>query len=158
MPSQTHNEQSRIRFRRIRSTKAFTLVELMVVLVILALLAGVVTVSVRSYLLRSKQNVAKLEISKMMQAIESFYATMNRYPTNAEGLEILAAKTDEISDGFLTFVPTDPWGNAYEYRSPGLESEYEILCFGEDRREGGTGKDRDITSNELSRARKGAQL
>ena len=133
---------------------AFTLVELMVVLVILALLSGVVTVSVQTYLLRSKQSIAKIEISKMMQALDVFYATMNRYPTNAEGLAILATKSDEFPDALLKSLSNDPWGNPYEYRSPGVFDDFEILCFGNDRREGGTGKDKDITSMELSRARK----
>ena len=144
-------------FRNRKQRSAFTLVELMVVLVILALLSGVVTVSIRTYLLKSKQSVAKLEISKMVQATDTYFATLDRYPSNAEGLAILAAKTEDFPEGILTFVPSDPWGNSYEYRSPGTESEYEIVCFGADKREGGTGANKDITSMELSKARKAAK-
>ena len=144
-------------FQNRRQRSGFTLVELMVVLVILAMLSGVVTVSIRTYLLRSKQSVAKIEISKMVQATDTYFATLDRYPSNAEGLAILAAKTEDFPEGILTFVPSDPWGNSYEYRSPGAESEYEIVCFGADKREGGTGANKDITSMELAKARKSAK-
>jgi general secretion pathway protein G len=106
-------------------------VELMVVLVILALLTGVVTINIRGYLLRSKQQIAKIEIGK-----------------------ILTQQSNEFPEGILTFLPTDPWGQAYDYRCPGTNDPYEIVCFGADRREGGSDGDRDITSMELKRARK----
>ena len=144
-------------FQNRKHRSAFTLVELMVVLVVLALLSGVVTVSVRTYLLKSKQSVAKIEISNMVQATDTFFATLDRYPTNAEGLAILAAKTEDFPEGVLTFVPNDPWGIPYEYRSPGAEYEYEIISFGADKREGGTGANKDITSMELAKARKSSK-
>jgi len=134
--------------------RGFTLVELMVVLVILSLLSGVVTFSIQTYLIKSKQNIAKLEIGKMIQALDSFYVSIGRYPSNEEGISILAAKTDDAPQGLLTFVPSDPWGHQYEYRSPGAEDPYEIICFGADKREGGTGGDKDITSMDLTRGKK----
>ncbi|MCD0459990.1 type II secretion system major pseudopilin GspG [Roseiconus lacunae] len=121
----------------------------MVVIVIIGLLSGVVTMSVRSYLIRSKQNVAKLEISKICQAIETFYTTYDRYPTNEEGLRILATPSSEFADGILTFLPSDPWGNAYEYVSPAQSSPYEVICYGANKREGGAGADQDISSEEI---------
>ncbi|MCU0718136.1 MAG: type II secretion system major pseudopilin GspG [Pirellula sp.] len=141
-------------FRRTRIGRgAFTLVELMVTLVVLALLSGVVTLSVRSYLLRSKQNIASVEISRIVEALDTFYASYDRYPSNEEGLNILTEKSNEFPEGLLTFLPNDPWGNAYEYRSPGVTEPFDIICFGADKREGGSGGDRDITSGAI-RARK----
>lgn len=134
--------------------RGFTLVELMVVLVILAMLSGVVTLSIRGYLLKSKQNVAKVEISKMMQALDTFYSNFDRYPTNEEGLVILAARTEEFPEGILSFVPKDPWKHAYEYRSPGAVEPFEVVCFGADHRDGGEGGDRDITSMSIGRGAK----
>jgi general secretion pathway protein G len=136
------------------SRGAFTLVELMVVLVIVALLSGVVTLSVRGYLLKSKQNIAKLEISKLIQGLDTFYANFDRYPSNEEGLEILAAKTDDFPGGILSFVPKDPWNFPYAYRCPGATEPYEIVCFGSDHRDGGDGGDRDITSMAIARGSK----
>ena len=110
--------------------QGFTLVELMVSLVILALLASAVAVSIRSYLIRSKQSIAKIEISRMSQAVEAFYATFDRYPTNDEGIEVLVSKSDEFPEGLLDFLPSDPWGNSYEYRSPGDSTPFEIVSLG----------------------------
>ena len=138
-------------YRRHETRLAFTLVELMVVIVIIGLLSGVVTVSVRGYLISSKQNVAKLEISKLVQAIETFYITLDRYPTSQEGLAILAAKSDAFPEGLLDFLPLDPWGHAYEYVSPGRVRPFEIISYGADHREGGSGGDTDIRSDEIQR-------
>ncbi|WP_231604761.1 type II secretion system major pseudopilin GspG [Crateriforma conspicua] len=127
----------------------FTLVELMVVIVIIGLLSGVVTISVRSYLIRSKQNVAKMEISKICQALETFYTTYDRYPSNQEGLTVLATSNEEFAEGILTFVPVDPWGHDYEYVSPGKTRPYDVICYGADHREGGTGPGADLTSDQI---------
>src|SRR5579872_7562448 len=89
--------------------RAFSLVELMVVIVIIGLLAGVATISVRSYLVRGKQNVARLEISKICQALETFYGHFDHYPTAEEGIAALATKSDAFPDGLLNKVPLDPW-------------------------------------------------
>jgi general secretion pathway protein G len=125
------------------------LVELMVVIVIIGLLASVVTFSVRTYLITSKQNIAKVQISKFAQAIETFYTTYDRYPSNEEGLEVLTEESDELAAGLFSSIPDDPWGNRYEYISPGRTEPFEIICYGADNREGGAGADKDIRSDEL---------
>lgn len=136
-----------IRDRRRRG--AFSLVELIVVMVILGMLAGLVAVRTRGYLISSKQNAARAEIANIVKAIETFYADQGRYPTTDEGLEILAQGTDSWPDGFLNRVPRDPWKNPYEYVSPGSSAPYEVICLGADHREGGAGEDLDITSETL---------
>ena len=128
---------------------AFTLVELMVVIVIIGLLAGAVTVSVRSYLIRGKQNVAKMEISRICQALDTFYAEFDRYPTNDEGLAVLAESTDAFPDGLLNKLPKDPWGNYYEFVQPGRGGPYDVMSLGADGREGGTGADSDLTNTDV---------
>ena len=120
----------------------------MVVIVIIGLLSGVVTISVRSYLIRSKQNVARLEIAKINGALDTFYGEFDRYPTNEEGLEVLVEPSAAFPDGLLNKLPTDPWGNAYEYHSPGRNSPYDVICFGADNREGGTAADADLSSED----------
>ena len=134
-------------YRRNRRS-AFSLIEVMVVIVIIGLLSGVVTLSVRSYLIRSKQNIAKLEISKISQALETYYTAYDKYPTSAEGLDVLAKPTEEFPDGLLTFLPRDPWDNPYEYFCPGRTMPFDIICYGADHREGGSGADKDL-SNEF---------
>ncbi len=142
------------RFNRRHRRRGFSLVELMVVIVIIGLLAGVVTFSVRSYLILSKQNVAKLEISKMAQALETFYTSRDRYPTNEEGLAVLTKPSDDFPNGLLSFLPDDPWGHPYEYVSPGRTAAFEVVSYGADHREGGAGADKDLRSDELMKKSK----
>lgn len=135
--------------KRSRPTFGFTLIELMVVIVIIGLVAGTVTVGVRSYLIRGKQNVAKMEIAKITQAIESFYLEQDRIPTNEEGLEILTQTSEAFPEPLLSTLPSDPWGNPYEYLETGSSPAYEVVCYGADGREGGDGADEDISSLHL---------
>ena len=129
--------------------QAFSLVELIVVMVILGMLAGLVAVRTRGYLISSKQNAAKTEIANLVKAVETFYADQSRYPTTDEGINILLAPTDSWPDGFLNKAPLDPWKNPYEYVSPGSSEPYEIICLGADGREGGEGENLDFTSESL---------
>ena len=142
--------------RRLRSFAAagFSLVELLVVIVIIGILASLVAFRTRSYLVVSKQNAAKLDISRIVQAIDTYYATHDRYPSNDEGLELLTAKDEVFVDGILKSIPLDPWSNPYQYNSPGADSAYEVICLGADKREGGEGADRDLSSEELDRSTK----
>jgi general secretion pathway protein G len=132
----------------------FTLVELMVVIVIIGVLASAVTFSVRGYLITSKQNVARMDISKITAALETFYTLNDRFPSNEEGLAILNKPTDRMPDGILSKLPVDPWGSPYQYNSPGRSRPYEVITFGADRREGGTGGDTDLTSADTDPAAK----
>ena len=143
-----------IRAKKQQRRSGFTLVELMGVIVILGLLASVITVSVRRYMITSRQNIARLEISKICQAVESFYVEKGRYPETAEGLEALLGNADN-PDGFLpgTRMVKDPWGNPYDYVIPGKTTHFDVLSYGGDGREGGTGVNMDISSAELDSVR-----
>ena len=128
--------------------EAFSLVELIVVMVIIAMLAGLVALRTRSYLIAAKQNAVRAEIASLSAALDSFYADQGRYPTSDEGLDVLVEGTPSFPDGFINKVPRDPWKNPYEYLSPGRDAPYEILSFGEDGEEGGEGAAADISSEE----------
>ena len=139
----------RAAFRSHRNRRAFSLVELIVVMVILGMLAGLVALRTRGYLISSKQNAARAEIASIVKALETFYADQGRYPTTDEGLDILVDGTATWPEGFLDKVPQDPWKNPYEYVSPGSTQPYEVLCLGADGREGGEGEDQDFSSESL---------
>lgn len=139
--------------RKRRKRSAFTLVELMVVIVIIGLLASAVTLGVRSYLITGKQNIAKMEIANICQALDTYYATVDRYPSIEQGLDVLASGKMSEGGGLLDKLPRDPWGNPYEYIQPGIESPYEVVCLGADQREGGDGANEDITSETLKSER-----
>lgn len=126
--------------------RGFSLVEIMVVLVIIGLLAGVVTLNVRQFLTAGKQNTARAEIATLVEAIEAFSTITGRYPTNEEGLQSLLTPTESLSQPLLKQDPIDPWGNPYQYNSPGERDAYEVVSLGADGREGGVGEDVDIVS------------
>lgn len=144
-----HQPSSRPRYRL--QAAGFSLVELMVVLVIIGLLAGLVTINVRGHLIRGKQAAAKADIATLRDALESFYIAHDRYPTNEEGITILTQTTDRMPEPLLqsSSVPKDPWGRPYQYNQPGRSGPYEILSLGADGREGGEGADQDVVSWEL---------
>jgi general secretion pathway protein G len=124
-------------------------VEIMIVIVIIGLLAGVVTVNVRSYMTKAKQNTAKNEIATIVQALDTFYASYGRYPSNEEGLTVLTEATEKDPEPLLSGDPIDPWGQPYQYNSPGSAGPFEVICYGADGRQSGTGAEADITSDQL---------
>ncbi|MBX9654961.1 type II secretion system major pseudopilin GspG [bacterium] len=123
---------------------AFTLVEIMVVLVIIGLLATAVTVNVRGYMASGYQNTVKMEMRAAMDAVETFHAMTGRYPTNEEGLAILSQSSEQFAEPLLSRTPIDPWGKPYEYIAPGQDHPFEINCYGADGRPGGKGSDADL--------------
>jgi general secretion pathway protein G len=131
------------------SHSGFSLVELIVVMVIIGMLATMVVFRTRSYLIVSKQNAAKMEISRISEALETYYAMSDRYPTNEEGLVVLSQDSENFPDGILNKLSVDPWKSDYQYNSPGRNSAYEVICLGADGREGGEGADKDISSEDV---------
>jgi general secretion pathway protein G len=149
--SKTKVRKTGAKFKRDRRG-GFTLIELLVVLVILSLIMGLVGPRVLSYLSDARSKSAKLQIESLASALDLFYLDTGRYPTTSEGLSALVAKVpnaDRWNGPYINqqAVPTDPWGNAYQYRSPGDVGPYEIVSFGSDARKGGSGDAGDITSN-----------
>ena len=128
----------------------FTLVELMVVVVIVGIMATVVTVSVTDYLVTGKQNATRNEIAQIKSALELFYTEFDRYPTNDEGLAILVKPTSRHPNGILQGDLLDPWTNPYLYIYPGVHGTYDIVSYGANKVEGGTGADEDIKSWDLA--------
>jgi general secretion pathway protein G len=122
--------------------RAFSFIEVMIVVVIIGVLAGTVTLASKHYLDRAKRSRAKADIATYQSALASFYADAGRYPTTDEGLAVLVPK-------FIDRVRSDPWGRPYGYACPGRTGAYEVTCLGADGREGGDGADADISSDDL---------
>jgi general secretion pathway protein G len=144
----------RARGVRLGSDRAgFTLVEMLVVLTIIALILGLVGPRVLNYLGESRTKTAKLQIESFGSALDLFYLDTGRYPTTSEGLNALVARPNgtEVWNGPYVKggkVPADPWGNAYQYRSPVEKAPYEIVSYGADGHEGGAGTAADISNVE----------
>ncbi len=117
--------------------RGFTLIELLVVLAILSLLVGVVAPRVMDYFSRSKVDVAKLQIDQLGSALDLFRLDVGRYPSSQEGLGALVARpggAQQWRGPYLkgNSVPADPWGRAYQYRSPGTEGRgYDLFSLGD---------------------------
>jgi len=141
--------------RAARSAAGFTLVELMVVLVILGLLAGVVVKSLMGRVDIAKKKTAIVQIRELADAIDMFCADNGFYPPNDRGLRALVEKGPNVkvwpADGYLKSktIPRDPWGNEYLYVQPGAGGPFDILSYGADGREGGNGANGDLTNHTL---------
>ena len=135
----------------LRGERGFTLVELLVVITIIALIMGIVGPRVLNYLTESKAKAAKIQIESFASALDLFFLDTGRYPNGSEGLTALVRRPGNIAawnGPYLKggLVPPDPWGNPYIYRAPGQNGAYDILSYGSDGTEGGTGAGQDITS------------
>ena len=144
--------ERRPRPRRRRSgERGFTLVEILVVITIIGLIMGLVGPRVLNYLTESKAKAAKIQIESFASALDLFFLDAGRYPSSSEGLGALVQRPGNISGWNGPYLkggnlPPDPWGNAYIYRSPGQHGAYDIVSFGADGQEGGSGTAGDITS------------
>jgi general secretion pathway protein G len=147
--------RARMRQARRRSARhgerGFTLVEILVVITIIGLIMGLVGPRVLNYLTESKAKAAKIQIESFSSALDLYFLDNGRYPSSSEGLGALVQRpgsTTTWNGPYLkgSLVPNDPWGNAYQYRAPGQHGTYDIVSFGADGQEGGTGSASDIVS------------
>jgi general secretion pathway protein G len=131
--------------------RGFTLVEILVVITIIALIMSLVGPRVLNYLTESKVKAAKIQMQSFSSALDLLYLDTGRYPSSAEGLTALVKPTSAMAGWNGPYlkggsVPNDPWGKPYVYRSPAERSKFEIMSYGADGQEGGTGTAADITS------------
>ena len=129
----------------------FSLIELLVVLVILGLLAGLVGPRVMKYLGGAKTDSAKLQIEDIGAALDMYRLEVGSYPSGEHGLEALVQEPGGVrgwNGPYLkkNFVPKDPWGNDYEYAFPGDHGEYDLFSYGADASPGGEGENADVVS------------
>lgn len=129
---------------------AFTLIELMIVVVILGILATIVMPRILNRPEQARRAKAKIDIRTIQSTLALFKTDTGRFPTTSEGLQVLVSDPGIKGydpDGYLDKVPLDPWGNNYIYISPGIRSrDYDLESYGKDGEDGGTGDDADIES------------
>jgi general secretion pathway protein G len=135
------------------NNRGFTLIEIMVVIVILALLAALVGPKLIGRTDDAKVTDTKVQIKNMETALKLYKMDTGAYPSTEQGLNALVTMptTGVIpknykEGGYLESkkVPKDPWGNDYVYLSPGEHGDYDICSFGGDGVKGGEGKGSDI--------------
>ena len=129
--------------RRKRRREGLTLVEIMVVIAILGVLMAVLGGSLLGALDDANVDATKLTMGKIDQALQIYAAKhKGKFPSTSDGLEAAAKYMPDAK------VPTDAWGNEFQYFSPASSSDapYEIVSLGKDGQEGGTDSDADISS------------
>jgi general secretion pathway protein G len=134
-----------------RTVLGFSLIELLVVLAILGLLAGLVGPQVMKFLGGSKTKTAKLQIEDLSTALDLYHLEVGNYPSSSEGLDALVEKPADASNWNGPYlrkkqVPKDPWGHDFHYNQPGQHGPFDIYSLGSDNVEGGDGEAQDVVS------------
>jgi general secretion pathway protein G len=125
----------------------FTLIEIVTVIIILALLAGIATPLYWRYVKNAKITTAKTQIKMLEQAIYDFKLDMGSLPDSVTGLKALvenAGKEKKWDGPYLKSLPKDPWGREYLYIIPGQHGEFDIITYGSDGIAGGEKEAADI--------------
>jgi general secretion pathway protein G len=128
----------------------FTLIELLIVVIILGVLAALVGPRLFGRVGQSRQAAARVQIELLGAALDQFKLDVGRYPTSQEGLQALQQSPGNAPGWEGPYlkkdVPRDPWGNPYQYRSPGEHGEYDLSSYGSDGSPGGDGEAADVTN------------
>lgn len=131
--------------------RGFTLIEIMVVVVIIGLLATLVLPRVLGRQDQAMIAKAKVDIQAISSALKLYKLDNFNYPSTSQGLEALIREPggdppakNWKKGGYVERLPTDPWGNPYQYLSPGEKMEFDVWSFGADGRSGGDGTNAEI--------------
>ena len=128
----------------------FTLLELLVVVLIIGLLAGVVAPRFMAQISRSEATAARAQIDALSKAVQAYRIDMGRFPGNDVGLRGLVDSGGDArwrGPYLQGQLPTDPWGQPYRYRYPGTAGrDFDIVSHGADRAPGGSGASADVTN------------
>lgn len=134
-----------------QTMRGFTLIEIMVVVVILAVLGALVVPKILENVDKARVTRAQSDLRAIETALDLYRLDNFKYPTTEQGLGALVKQpadstiTNYRPGGYLKAVPKDPWNNLYLYQAPGRDgAEYEIRSLGRDGKEGGEGYDADI--------------
>lgn len=135
------------------SDAGFSLLELMVVVVILSVLALVIVPRVIDRPDQARVARAQSDIAAIVSAVELYRLDNFRYPTTEQGIGALVNRPTSdpqppnwAESGYIDRVPVDPWGQPYQYLSPGVRGDFDVFTYGADGVQGGTGADADLGS------------
>src|ERR1700723_1019704 len=144
--------------RREAGEAGFSLVEMLVVITIIGLIMGLIGPRVLNYLSESKVKAARIQLQSFASALDLFYLDAGRFPSTSEGLAALVQRTPGVAAWNGPYLkggslPNDPWSHPYLYHSPGERGPYDIMSYGADGQEGGSGVAADISIENLTNAK-----
>ena len=132
------------------SERGFMLLELLVVIVIIGLLAGLVAPRYFDQVSKSNTKIARAQIDALEKALDQYRLDVGAYPSTEQGLSALNSRPQNAQKWAGPYlkktVPTDPWGAPYVYKAPGEHGDYDLTSYGSDRQPGGTGEATDVNS------------
>lgn len=135
--------------KRFRNARGFTLLELLVVIVIIGLLAGLVAPRYFDTVGKSKTKIAKAQIDSLDKALDQYRLEVGAFPTQEQGLDALVKQPAGVSKWQGPYlkktVPMDPWGNPYIYTLSESKTEIDITSLGSDGKPGGQGDAKDVS-------------
>jgi general secretion pathway protein G len=133
----------------LRHARGFTLLELLVVVVIIGLLAGIVVPRYFDTLEKSKSKIVHAQLDSFEKALEQYRLDVGKLPTNEQGLDSLLTAPAGVSNWQGPYlkkaVPPDPWGHPYVYKLSATGGEADVISYGSDGQPGGTGDAKDIS-------------
>lgn len=138
--------------------RGFTLIELMVVIVILGILAGLIVPRIMGRPEEARRMKARIQMESIETALKLYKLDNGKYPTTDQGLQALVEPTEVgglarqwRDGGYLEKgkVPKDPWRNEYVYLSPGVNGDFDLISYGADGQPGGEAENADVNSWEL---------
>ena len=141
-----------------RVEHGFTLIEILIVIVILGILAGLIVPRIMGRPEEARRMKARVQIESIETALKLYKLDNGLYPSTEQGLQALVeaptigqAPRKWRKGGYLEKgrVPKDPWDNDYVYLSPGLHGDFDLISYGPDGEPGGEGMDEDINNWEL---------
>jgi len=151
---QHHSQSARLVVRR----RGFTLLEMLVVLVVLGLLAGLIGPQLFGRVGEARVTTAKTQMALIGVALDGYRLDSGGYPVTAQGLDALMARPlrqpaplNWRGPYLRKAIPRDPWGRPYVYAAPVTGAEgYQLRSLGRDGKEGGMGEDADVGTESVT--------